>query len=112
MSSPPIIRFEIQQLKHTVHLMLSEHAAQIDEDLRRAVDDALKPENISSFIQEEVTRTVRSVLSDEIRSFFQYGTAGRSAIREAVHEHLEKEFSDLPPRRQSSTTRSKKARST
>lgn len=96
MNHLPIIRFELQQLKHTVHMMLSERAVSLDEDIRRAVDDALKPENISRFINEEVSRNLRAAVSDEIRSFFQYSGTGRKAIREAVHEHLEKEFGDLP----------------
>lgn len=90
----PIVRIEIESMRHSLKAMLSEHAQALDESMRQAVDEALKPENVAQFLQEQVRIQMRAAISDEIQRAFGYTSAGRAAIREAVMLHLEEQFGE------------------
>ena len=86
-SAMPIIKLEVESMKHTVIAMLSEYFAKMDEDIRRAVHLACTAEKISLIISETAEREIKAVIEEEISRFFRYGD-GRSAVRDTVTNML------------------------
>lgn len=93
----PIIRLEIERMRDTLCIALSEHTALISEEVQKAVEQFVTPENINSIVTAEVNRTLKSVIEDEIKAFYSFGP-GRETVRNAVIRRLEKseDLLDLP----------------
>lgn len=88
----PVISLEIQSLRHTIKKALTEHAAQMDADLQKAVDDYCREGNISQIIRETARREIDAAVKEEVQQFFRYSQPGREAIRQAVQEHMDEMF--------------------
>ena len=89
MSDPvfPVIRLEVERIKFAMLSALSEASAQIDEDIHKAVEDYMQPENVSAIVHTIATSEIDAALKREVEWFFRYGN-GRDAIRSAVNEKL------------------------
>lgn len=85
----PIIKLEVEGMRHTVYHALSEHAAAMDESVKAAVDAFCTPENIDSIVRGAVMEHMNAAVKEEVRDFFRYNGAGRKAVREAVIQHLD-----------------------
>lgn len=92
MSNVPVIKIEIERMKHTMLTMLSEHSAQLDADMRAAVESYCSEGNIQRVINQAAREAMDAAIKEEVRRFFQYSGAGRAAIREAVLQHLNEQF--------------------
>jgi len=88
----PIIKLEVEGMRHTVTTALSQHSAEIDENIRKAINFYCSPDNIENVIHKEVTEAIDNAVKEEIRSFFKYSKPGRQAIREAVMKYLDEEM--------------------
>jgi len=84
----PIVKLEVEGMKYAMYTALSEHAAQIDENIKQSVDAYCTSGNIASVIDQEVRIVLDAAIKEEIRNFFRYSTPGRLAIREAIEHHL------------------------
>lgn len=84
----PVIRLEIQRLKQTLMVALSDHATQMDADLQAALDRYLTPENVARIIDEEAHRQLDALIKEEVANWFRYG-GGRQAIKEAIEAKLD-----------------------
>jgi len=91
----PIIRLEIEGMRHTVMACLSEYAAKMDADVQNAVAEAITPENIGRIIRESAAREVKSAIESEIHRFFSYDPVGATFIREAVNVELRERLERL-----------------
>lgn len=89
MSGVPIIRFEVENLRHTVTLALQDYVAKMDADIQAAVAAAMTPENVSRAIQDAASAEIDLAIKCEISNFFRYGN-GREAIKKAVAETLDR----------------------
>lgn len=89
MSGVPIIRFEVEQMRHAVTLALCEYAMKMDADIQAAVAAAMTPENVSRAIQEAASKEIEHAIQGEISNFFRFGK-GREAIKKAVTETLDR----------------------
>ena len=85
----PIIRLEIESMKHTMLCALSSRSAEMDEALKRAVEECCTPENINAIVKDAAVRAFESALKEEVKNFFGYGGNGRQAILEIVNSYLE-----------------------
>lgn len=90
MHQQPILRIEIERMRHQIHHMLSEHVIEADAYIKKAIDDFAKPENIERFVEIEAKAAIAQVVQEEVRWFFTAGE-GRKAIREAVIAKLSKD---------------------
>lgn len=90
----PIITLEVQAMRHTVKSALLLHAAQMDKDIQAAVDAYCTPENIGQVVRETARAEINEAVKEEVRNFFRYSPNGRKAIREAVHEHMERVYGE------------------
>lgn len=84
----PIIRLEVEGMKHTLLTALSEHAARVDSGIQAAVEAYCTPENIQAVIDENVRQALDMALKEEVKSFFSWSKPGRIAVKEAVHKRL------------------------
>lgn len=84
----PIIRLELDNLRHSIQLALSNHSLNIDEQVKKAIDQFATEENLAAIIGAEVRKAISSAVSEEVQRFFMYTGRGRMVIREAVTEYL------------------------
>lgn len=87
MGQIPIIRLELESMKHSIYAAFSEHAASMDLDIKASVEAFCTPGNPKGIIKDQVDRVLKAAIEDEIKSFYAYGD-GRKIIREAVQKRL------------------------
>ncbi len=83
----PIIRLELQGMKHTLAMALTEYVTQMDADIQQAIERYCTAENLTQIIAETVQRTLDVVVQEEVKRFFEYGE-GRKVVAAAVKEKL------------------------
>ena len=90
----PIIRLEVQGLKRTMLLALTEHAALMDKSIQQAVEEFCADGHIDAIVRREAQLQLDAALKEEVRSFFLFNGPGRAAVRQAVTEALEQRYSN------------------
>ena len=90
--SAPIIRLDIERMKFSVVSMLQEYAAQMDSDIKAAVDEYCTEENLGRLIREAAKEAIGQAVKEEIQRAFSYSSNGRKAIREAIEEMMDDQF--------------------
>jgi hypothetical protein len=88
----PIISLEIQGMKNTIKVALTEQAAMMDKHLNDALEKMCTEEAIASIVEQEARRQIELALKEEVQNFFRWSSNGRAAVREAVHEHLSRMY--------------------
>jgi len=84
----PIIRLEVEGMKRTICAALSEHAAQMDADIKAAVEDYCTPANLKRIVGETARRVLDTTIREEVEKFFRYSGEGRKAVADAVRESI------------------------
>ena len=84
----PIIRIELDNMRHCIRSALMQHTLNIDEQVQKEIDRFATEENLSAIIGAEVRKAISSSVSEEVQRFFMYTGRGRMVIREAVEEYL------------------------
>ena len=84
----PIIRLEVEGMKHQIMVALTAYAAQMDSDIQAAVDEYCTPEHITATVKNIAKGEIDKAIKEEVSKFFSYGN-GRTAIMEAVKATLE-----------------------
>lgn len=87
MSSIPFIRLSVDGLRQEMVAALTEHQAQMDADLREAVEQYCQTENIKAIIHKAARDALEHAITEEVKHFFHFGD-GRKAVAEAVKESL------------------------
>jgi hypothetical protein len=83
----PIIKLEVEGMRHTVMCALMEHQAKMDASIQAAIDAACTPENIDRVVQEAAGRALKEVIQAEVAKFFNWGP-GREVVAAAVKAKL------------------------
>ena len=83
----PIIRLEVESMRQTMALALTEYTSQLDTDLHNAIDAYCTPDNLRRVIEQEANRTLEQVIREQVKAWFIYG-AGREVIKRAVEQKL------------------------
>lgn len=84
----PIIRLEVEGMKHAMLQALSNYHVQMDQEVKAAVEAYCTPENLSHILHKEVYQQLDFAVKEEVRRFFDYSGNGRAAVREAVENYL------------------------
>lgn len=92
----PIIRLEVEGMKYAICTALTEHAAQMDADIKAAVELYCTPENIKKIVTDSATRILDATIREEVEKFFRYNGEGRKAVAEAVKECILKKETYTP----------------
>lgn len=95
MNLPIIIKLEVENMKHTMCVALSQYTGQLDATLKQAVERFCTPENLERIIQTETDRILDEVLREEVKRWFVYGD-GRAVIRLQVEQRLRKNQTSTP----------------
>jgi hypothetical protein len=90
MTALPIIRLEVDRMKYAITACLTEHAAQMDKDLRETVEKFFLTNQPAIIIRETAIATIKKVMEEEVKHFFLYGD-GRRALKKAIQEEMEKD---------------------
>lgn len=88
----PIVRLELEHMKFGIVQALNKHVLNIDAEVQKAIDEFATEQNLSAIVRNITHQEIRAAVNDEIQRFFRYSDKGRAAIREAVNEHLNREF--------------------
>lgn len=83
----PVIRLEVQGMKHAIQYAITEHLMSMDRDIQAALDNLCTPENITKIVNDAARVEIKAALDAEIQKFYRYGD-GRKAIKEAVQKQL------------------------
>lgn len=83
----PIIRLEVDHMRHSMLVALSEYQVRLDSDLKAAVEAYCTPENLSRILDDAVKKTLDRVIKEQTEHYFLYGD-GRKAINEVVEKKL------------------------
>ena len=84
----PIIKLEMQNMRHTMVRALSEYSAQFDKNIQQAVEEYCSDDNLERIIKEEAEASLNKAIKEEVRDFFGGACSGRLAVREAVIKYL------------------------
>ena len=85
--SIPVVRLEVQYMKHAILHAFTEHTLKVDADVKRAVENFCRPENVSAIVKDAVDSSLKEAIYSEIENFYRYG-AGRAHVAEAVRKRL------------------------
>lgn len=88
----PIIRLEVERMKHSIFTALTEHAALMDSSVQKAVEAYCTEENIDAVVRKAAIEALDAAVKEEVRNFFWYSGNGRLAVREAVEQFLDKNY--------------------
>jgi len=87
--SIPIVRLEVEYMKHSILHAFTEYSAQVDADVKAAVEKFCSGENVSRIIHAAVETSLKAAINEQIESFYRYG-AGREVIKQAVSKALDR----------------------
>lgn len=87
MDTIPIIRLEVNRMRHALQVALLEHSATMDADMQHAIEQFCTPENIHQVIHETASKVLTDIIQEEVKNFFRFGD-GRGIVAEAVKAKL------------------------
>ena len=88
----PIIRLEVQGMKHTLLTALSQHSVEMEASVQQAVENFCTEKNLTAIVNDAVKYEMDMAVREEVRNFFGFGKAGRRAVKEAILEHLKRTY--------------------
>jgi len=88
----PIIRLEVEGLRRTMFLALTNYAALTDKSIQQAVEEFCTDGHIDAIVRREAKLQLDAALKEEVRKFFLSNGPGRAAVRQAVTEALEQRY--------------------
>jgi DNA polymerase III delta subunit len=83
----PIIRLEVDRMRHSIMTAFSEYQLQFDSDLKHAIEQYCTPDNLQQVLRAAVTRTLDGAIKEEVEKFFRYGE-GRKVVADAVKQAI------------------------
>lgn len=86
--SIPIIRLEIEGMRHAIVAAVGKHLAEMDSDIQVAIENICTPEHVTDIIKKTASAEIDAAIKSEIEQFYRYGP-GREVIKKAVHETLD-----------------------
>lgn len=88
-SGIPIIRLEIESMKHAISIALNERMLSMDADIQAALDELCTVERIRAEIKQAVDRAIPGEIARIVAGLFHWGPA-RDQMDEAVKEVVRK----------------------
>ncbi|MNQ58436.1 hypothetical protein D3C85_726420 [compost metagenome] len=85
----PIIRLELEGMRHSMLMAFSEHQGILEDEVRAAVENYCTHENLSLIIQAEAKRCLDAAVKRAIGDYFSYGE-GKESVKAAVLEMINK----------------------
>jgi hypothetical protein len=92
--SMPVIRLELETMRHSICAAFSDYVTKLDEDVQAAVEAFCTPSNLKAIIETQVRQTLTAAIQDEIKAFYSCGD-GRKAVKEAIQRRLSENKTEL-----------------
>ena len=83
MHKQPILRLELESMRHTILKVLQDQAIMLDTQINAAVRDYCTADNLESIVPQQVQVSVDDAIHSEIRDYYRHGK-GRAFIKKAV----------------------------
>ncbi len=80
----PIIRLELEHMKHTLVRAMGVHFAEIDENVRKAIEHAVDNFDYGGEIEKIVNNEMSAALKEALHQHFQVGGPGYETIQEVA----------------------------
>lgn len=87
----PIIKFEIESIKHTLATAINDHLLKLDQEFKVALDKECDPDNIRRILEDQVSKSVEERIREEVDNFFKYGE-GKKIVQQKVIERLKSDL--------------------
>jgi L-lactate utilization protein LutC len=84
----PMIRLEVEGMKHSVVHAFANHNREIEEYVDKAVADAIKNFNLDAYVSSETHKAIEAVVDSTLRSYLDWKL--RDAIQEAARAEIVK----------------------
>lgn len=91
MNNIPVIRVQLEGLRHSVQHAFSEEMLQYDEYVQKALEEALEPNKIAREITRLAELEVQHALKKAVEDYFKFGD-GWVFIKEEASEMLNRSF--------------------
>lgn len=85
--SLPIIKIEIEQMRHAIMHAFTEHQFQVSEEVERQLEHVIQNYNYEAAIRDAAYKA----MDEAIKNYFGYGE-GYQIIHSAINESLNKMF--------------------
>jgi uncharacterized protein with PIN domain len=86
----PVIRLELERMQMGIVTAITEHALQMDEQVKEAVKKFCTPENIQQILDAEVSRVLKQEIASTIDAYYKYGN-GRKVIADLIKKKLDED---------------------
>ena len=87
----PIIRIEVEQMKHSMLHAFNQTQMEISEEVKRALDRACAPELIQQHINEVAHRVIKEATQTAIERWWAMSAEGQKLVQEAVAKRMDEE---------------------
>lgn len=85
----PIIRLEVEGMRHAISVALHEHHMEMDASVQSAINEFCNKENIDSIVKSQVKVAMEKLIHEEFNSFFlSYSSPCREAVRSAIRDSM------------------------
>ena len=91
----PIVRLEVESMRHTLVAAMTEHLAQMDTDFQAAINEACTSERVREALTLAVNREMCAAIENQVKDFFAYGV-GYNMIRRMVGARLIQDLKKTP----------------
>jgi hypothetical protein len=85
MNNIPIVKLQVEGMRHEIAKALTDYENEFNEDLKRAIDNVCTPNNIELMMDAVVRRELTAIIEEEVTNALRYGD-GRKAIHMAISE--------------------------
>lgn len=87
MSHFPIIKLEIESLKHSILHELSQYHFEVDSMVKEEIKKYCREDNIRQVLRAQISQSISHAIKQETENFFSYGP-GREFVKAEVIKKL------------------------
>ncbi len=91
MNNRPIVTIQIERMRHTMSMMLSEQQLDISAEVERALSRECTPEKIQQIVDDSAREAVSKAVADAVKHWWMTSDTGQSLIKAAIVERMESE---------------------
>ena len=91
MDGVPIIKIEVEQMRHTILAAFAERTLNFSSELQLALDRACSPDAIQQTIDKAARDAVHTSIDTAVRRWWSTSETAQELIKQAVTKRLEEE---------------------
>lgn len=83
----PLVKIELENMRQTVIVALSNYQGQISQNVNEQLKDIVNNFDFSKVVNDTATKVIEEAIRDALTSYFKYGD-GRRVIETTISEML------------------------